>query len=213
LSRADVQPPPGLPEPLPEGERIVWQRSPAWRPYARRVFHFNKIALYFALLIAWIAGSAYAGSGELQDALRALGWAAPPAVGVLLVLGLLGWGYARTTTYTVTNKRIVIQSGLAFPASINLPFARIDSADLRTHADGTGDIELSLAGERVLYSMLWPNVRMLRVSKPRPVLRALTDPAEAAGSLGRALASDQQPATDPGGEARGRAEAERPATA
>lgn len=215
MSGADVQPPPGLPEPLPEGERILWQRSPAWRPYARRVFHVNKIALYFGILVAWIAGTAYAASGEPASALRSLAWAAPPAIGVLIVLALLGWLYARTTMYTVTDKRIVIQSGLAFPASINLPFGRIERADLKSHADGTGDIELSLTGERVLYSMLWPNVRMLRISRPRPVMRALEQPQDAATALGQALAGDQQAeCANPGAQTDGeRDRSRRPATA
>lgn len=209
MSENDLPSPHGLPEPLPEGERLLWQRSPAWRPYARRVFQFNRIAFYFVVLIAWIAGSAWAGSGDPSAALRAFAWAAPPAIGVLALLAILGWLYARTTVFTVTDRRVVIQSGLAFPASINLPFARIDSADLKTHSDGTGDIELSLNGERLLYSMLWPNLRMLRISRPRPVLRALPSPAEAAETLARALAAQHEAEgeaapsrRDPGSDAR-----------
>jgi hypothetical protein len=197
LSGSDLQPPPGLPEPLPDGERILWQRSPQWRPFTRRAFQFNKIALYFVLLVGWIVGSAFMDGGGLSAALRALSWSVPPSLGVLIVLGLLGWLYARTTIYTVTDKRIVVQSGLAFPASINLPYARICSADLSTHSDGTGDIELTLDGQRVLYSMLWPNVRLLRITRPRPVLRALGDPRSAAEALAQALSADQQSEAEP----------------
>jgi hypothetical protein len=192
LSSADVQPPPGLPEPLPDGERILWQRSPRWRPFARRVFHVNKLALYFAVLVAWIALAAAAGDGGLPAALRAMAWSLPPALAALAILGALGWMYARSTIFTVTDQRIVIQSGLAFPAAINLPFSQVERADLRTHADGTGDIELTLSGPRVLYSMLWPNLRMLRISQPSPLLRALERPQEAAEALAGALASHQQ---------------------
>ena len=43
----------GLPERLPATEHKLWQGSPAWWPVARRVFHWNKIALYFGLILAW----------------------------------------------------------------------------------------------------------------------------------------------------------------
>lgn len=203
-----------LPEPLPDGERILWQFSPAWRPYARRVFQLNKIAFYFALLLLWVSVSAVADSGRWSAVLGALSWSAPPALVVLAGLALIGWLYARSTTYTITTKRVVIQSGVAVPAAINLPFSRIESADLKIHSDGTGDIELSLSGERVLYSMLWPNVRMLRLKHPRPMLRALESPEHVADVLGRALTEDQAPESTAPNLARGQDESRRsPVTA
>jgi len=202
LSEADVRPPRGLPEALPDGERILWQRSPAWRPYARRVFQLYKAALYFGVLVAWVAISA-AGDGGADAALRSLAWTLPPALGVLAILALLGWLYARTTIYTVTDKRLVIQSGLAVPASINLPFSRVQSADLKAFADGTGDIELEITGDRVLYSMLWPNLRLFRLTRPKPVLRALTQPQQAAEMLGEALQLTQQAEARPSDPAHG----------
>ncbi|MGB0514392.1 MAG: photosynthetic complex putative assembly protein PuhB, partial [Wenzhouxiangellaceae bacterium] len=191
MSEVDLRAPKGLPEPLPEGERILWQRSPLWWPFARRVFQCNRIAFYFVLLLVWVAGSAYVGSGEFAAVLVSLSWSVPPALAVFGMLLLFGWLYARTTIYTVTSKRIVIQSGLAFPAMVNLPFARIESADLKTFADGSGDIELTLSGPRALYSMLWPNVRLLRIGRPRPMMRGIPEPRQAAEILGDALAREE----------------------
>jgi hypothetical protein len=193
LSELDVLPPRGLPDQLPEGERILWQRSPEWRPFARRVFQLYKAALYFALLIVWVAGAAWMDTGSAASAFQSLVWTVPPAIGVIAILALLGWAYARSTIYTVTNQRVVILSGLAIPASINLPFSRIQSAGLNRHADGSGDIELELTGDRVLYTMLWPNLRLFRITRPRPVLRGLSDPQQAADSLGQALSRAHQP--------------------
>ena len=45
----------GLPEKLPEGERILWQGAPDWQVIARRVFHVNKVAIYFALMLHSLA--------------------------------------------------------------------------------------------------------------------------------------------------------------
>jgi len=186
-----------LPEPLPEGEHIIWQHSPAWWPYSRRVFQVGKLGVYFLAIVAWVAGSAYVNDGEMLAVLRSLSWALPPAIGVLGVLALIAWFYARSTVYTITNRRIVIQSGLAVPSAVNLPFGKISSADLKTFGDATGDIELTMSGERLLYSMLWPNARLLRLKRPRPVLRALRQPDRVAEILGQALTADQQAAADP----------------
>ena len=177
-----------LPEPLPEGEHILWQRSPAWGPYARRVFQIDKIAVYFLILLAWVAGSAGLEQGAL-GALRAMSWAAPPALAVLGILALLAWLYARSTVYTITNRRVVIESGLAIPAAINLPFSRVERADMKSFRDGTGDVELTMSGPRILYSMLWPNLRLFRLKQPRPMLLALGNPRQVASLLGDALAA------------------------
>lgn len=192
MSEFDVEPIPGLPESLPEGERILCQQVPLWRSYARRVFQFNKIALYFALVIIWVAGSSYASGGTLSAALRPLAWVMPPTVGVLGLVALLGWLYARSTIYTLTNRRVVIRSGLALPSAVNLPFEQIDCADLKTYADGSGDIDLTLNGPRALYSMIWPNLRLLRLKQPVPVLRSLPEPHMVAELLGRTLAASDE---------------------
>ena len=43
----------GVPEPLPQGERLLWQGKPNWRSIARHTLHIDKIALYFAGLAVW----------------------------------------------------------------------------------------------------------------------------------------------------------------
>jgi len=43
----------GLPEPLPVGERLLWQGAPEVGPIALRAFHLRKVAIYFGLLLAW----------------------------------------------------------------------------------------------------------------------------------------------------------------
>ncbi len=41
------------------------------------------------------------------------------------LLHLLAWGSARTTIYTLTNRRIVMRIGMAVPKCINLPLTEI----------------------------------------------------------------------------------------
>jgi len=197
LSEIRIKPVKPLPEPLPEGERVLWQKSPAWKPYSRRVFQLDKIAIYFAVVVAWVAVSAYLESGGWSALLRSLTWSVPPALGVLLLLALGAWLYARTTVYTITTKRVIIQSGLVLPSAVNLPYSKVSSADMKTFSDETGDIELTMSGPRLLYSMLWPNLRLFQVKRPTPVMRSIEQPHKAADILGEALTADQPCETAP----------------
>lgn len=185
-----------LPGPLPEGERVLWQRSPSWQAYSKRVFHVSKFALYFLIVITWVAVSRSV-SGGVASGLSSLIWTVPLALIVVGMLGLMGWLYARTTVYTMTSKRLIIQSGLAFTTAVNLPFSKLDKADLRTFSDGTGDIELAMSGPRLLYSMVWPNTRLLKLKRPAPVLWGLPEPSRVADLLSDALSADNQPGETP----------------
>ena len=95
--------------------------SPNWRAFAVRVFHTRFVAGYFALLYrvepvrdrvgrrngphgSDVGRVAYAGRG------LALGF-----------LGVLAWLFARTTVYTLTNRRIAMRYGVALPMTINIP--------------------------------------------------------------------------------------------
>jgi len=41
---------PGLPEPLPATEKILWQGSPDWRLLGNEAFHLKTLSIYFALM-------------------------------------------------------------------------------------------------------------------------------------------------------------------
>jgi hypothetical protein len=180
----------GLPEKLPDGERVLWQGSPCWRSLLRRVFHARAIALYFAAIIVWTAVSSLIG-GEPAGAvaittLKLAGVALVP----LVLAALYCWGLQRSTVYTVTNRRVVMSFGLALPISVNLPFARIGGAGLKRHGDGVGDIPLQLLpSERMAYFMVWPHARPWRMARAEPMLRCIPDAEAAAGILARALAA------------------------
>ena len=47
----------GLPEPLPKGERMLWQGSPEWRILARDALHTRQLSIYFAVLLGWRGAS------------------------------------------------------------------------------------------------------------------------------------------------------------
>lgn len=184
-----LEPVPGLPGRLPEGETLLWQGRPAWRLLARRALHLRGIAAYFALLAVW-RGATIATDGGTTTEIVA-GAALLIALGAVPLgfLAFYAWIAARVTVYSITSRRVVLRVGVALPVTINLPFALIEAASLARQADGTGDIALRMAeGHRVSWIMLWPHLRPWRYAKPEPMLRALTDAEAAAQILGRALA-------------------------
>ncbi len=185
-----IRPLAGLPERLPEGERLLWQGAPDWRTLAVRGFHLRGWAIYFAALLAWyVVATLQAGTPPLEAAVatsRFLGLAVVP----LLLLVVYAWAVCRATTYTITNRRVVIRLGLALPMTINLPFSRIDNASFVAHGDGSGGVALELApGSKIAWFVLWPHARPWRMAKAQPMLRALPQVQGVAQLLARALAA------------------------
>lgn len=164
----------GLPEPLPAAERILWQGSPDIRAMAIHVFHIRKVAIYFGLLMAISGISDLSLGGSWASALKSMAWMAVlagVAVGLLAYLARLS---ARTTVYTITDRRLVMRVGIVLTLTFNLPFARIASADLRRLDDGIGEICLSLMdNDKIGLVHLWPHARPWHFSRPEPMLRCI----------------------------------------
>lgn len=190
MTEHDQEPVRGLPEMLPRGEVILWQGAPAWRLLARRAFHVRKVAVYFAVLLAWRIASGLAegrGAGELATAVLPLAALAAAGIGVLLALA---WASARTTLYTITNRRVVMRIGVAISMTINIPFRTIQSVALKETGQRSGDIALALDGdERIAYLHLWPHARPWHVARPQPALRGIPDVTEVGRTLSGALAT------------------------
>jgi hypothetical protein len=198
VTEYEGEPIPGLPGLLPPGERILWQGSPEWRVLARTAFHTRLIAGYFAALSALALAFSSAETGYSGVVMTAtLG-----AVGVAL-LHLLAYASARTTIYTLTNRRIVLRIGVAVPKCVNLPLPSIASVDLATRADGTGDLPLTLIGAPKLgYLALWPHARAWRINRPQPTLRSVPDAAGVAAAIARACLAAAPEARTAGPESR-----------
>ncbi len=195
MGEHDYEPTPGLPGRLPEGEHVLWQGAPDWQSLAIRAFHARKVAIYCLVLMAWhFYGRLYDGY-SVGMALNALLVPALLTIAVTALLAGLGWLSARTTVYTITNRRIVLRAGIALPMSINIPFKSLAEGNLKLHRDGTGDIVLKIAGnDRIAYLHLWPHVRRWRFRRPEPMLRCIPQPLLAAEVLGRAITPAVPPA-------------------
>ncbi|MCA3572713.1 MAG: PH domain-containing protein [Aestuariivirga sp.] len=185
----DFEPVRGLPQLLPRGERMLWQGAPRWQDLAVHAFHARKVVWYFAALAAAQAAFGYADGETLLEAVRPFQWLVPMGlVAAALLTGVAALS-ARTTVYTITNKRLVMRIGMALPVTINLPFSKIDGASLRLFANGSGDIPLKVnAKERVAYLLLWPHARPFHFAQPQPCLRCIADADRVAGLMASARA-------------------------
>lgn len=173
---------------LEPDERILWQGRPEVSALCRHLLKVRWIAAYLAgllawklVLIVWIRGIR---SQEVLDA------------GTLLVQGALlmgivayfAWAMARSTTYTLTDLRLVIRHGIALPGTVDIPLRALRSVAVRVRTDGTGDVAFTVRdGGGIAYSKLWPHVKGFDLTRPVPMLRGLRDAAVLGTRLARQL--------------------------
>lgn len=168
----------------PQGdERVLWEGKPDLPTLARTAFHTRAVAIYFLLLMVTAV------------ALGSIGGAVLTAAAGLATLGLLysfAWLAARSSTYILTDRRLILNIGMAIEKSVNLPLKMIGAAHLSDRGGGVGDIAIEpLEGHGLGYAILWPHARPLRIAKPQPMLRAIPRVAEVAAKLAAATAEHE----------------------
>ena len=180
-----VEPIRGLPEMLPEGEEILWQGAPGWTALARDAFKTYWIAGYFAAMAGWSVLNTGA-NGAATDYRAAVPFLVMGGV-ALFLLYVVAYVQAKTTVYTITNRRVAMRIGAALTVTLNLPYKWIGSAELALRKNGTGTIALNLSGStKFSYLVCWPHVRPWHITKPQPALRAIPDSHRVAGILAEA---------------------------
>jgi hypothetical protein len=186
----DLEPVRGLPARLPPGEALLWQGTPDWRSLAVRALHVRKVAVYFAVLAAWAGASAWSDGGTAGAALVAAGTQIALGTAAIAMLAGIAWFAARATVYSITSERLVVRFGIALPMTVNLPYKSVESAMLRKHADGTGDLPLVLApGQKVSYLLMWPHVRPWQYKRVQPMIRCVREPDQVAAVLARSMSA------------------------
>ena len=173
----------GVEEPLPPGEVLLWEGRPEAGALATHGFKAGWIAGYFAVLA--VLGALVGDSGT---AVARVTWLV--ILGAVATAMVWGWAWlvARESVYAVTDRRIVMRIGVAFPSVVNLPFSLIEEAQLRRYRDGSGDVAFELRGDdRIGYVFLWPHTRPWRVRKPQPMLRGLAEVAPVAETVQKAI--------------------------
>ena len=188
---------------LPEGsevvakdETVLWEGRPLVSGLVRQLFHIRAVMGYFFVLAAWNLASTHADGFRANAALLSAAWVIMPAVVGAAVIYAMAWVFVLTTHYTITDKRVIMQIGIAVPIALTLPLRQITGADIKLYADGSGDIPLALGEQKLAYLLVWPHVRPWRFKAAEPMLRSVPDAREVAAVLSRALLT-----VSPSGEA------------
>ncbi len=135
---------PGLPEPLPAGEKLLWQGAPDWFRLALHAFHVRKIAVYFLIML--VIQLTYLTDSDASSREITVSIVKSFLTGLLAIAMLSGvaWLSCKTTMYTITDKRLVMRIGIVLTLTFNLPFKRIAAASIKNMNGAVGDIALSL---------------------------------------------------------------------
>lgn len=176
----------GLPEALPEGEHILWQGAPNALRLAKDAWKLNWVLGYFVALAVYRVGI----SSTVVPFNEAMGHGIPFLIAGIAA-ALLLWGLAavqaRSTVYTLTNKRACMRIGAALTMTLNLPYVCIGNAGLATRKSGLGTISFEMIGDaRISYMMTWPHARPWHLSKAQPAFRAIPDAARVAAIFAEA---------------------------
>lgn len=180
-----IEPVRGLPERPPEGEEILWQGRPDIWALTKSALSFWWVMGYFAFLALW----RFVAAVDIMPVGQAVGISVPFLVLAAIVGSLLfltAFVQARATVYTITNRRVAMRVGAALTVTLNLPYTKIERADLDLRSDGSGTIALTTMGDvQFAYLVLWPHVRPWRFPA-RPALRCIPDAERVAGILAEA---------------------------
>jgi hypothetical protein len=182
----------GAPNPVanPAPERVLWQGRPTWRAILRHVFHLRALSLYFVLILLWQIYSAVTAGQPGQLLMASTAAFTSLALLCLAILALMAWLIWRTTSYLITDRRVVMRFGVAIPATLDVPLNLVQNASVKIHPDGTGDIALALpADQRIAPLLLWPHVKPWQLNKPEPMLRGIDNPERVASIFASALAA------------------------
>jgi Bacterial PH domain len=180
--------PDGLPDHLPQGEQLIWQGKPDWQRLAINAFHVRKVAAYFAILIVGQGVLRNVNGATLAEAFNAVPVLSGLGIAACAILVALAYISAKTTRYTLTNKRVLMKVGIALPAIINVPFRKIDGVSFANTGQGCGTIVFKTAGEtRLAYLLLWPHAKPWHITKPQPAFRDIPEVEAVASRLAFAL--------------------------
>jgi Bacterial PH domain len=168
--------PEGLPDHLPEGERLVWQGRPDWFRLAINAFQVRKVAIYFGIIILGQGAYKLFHGATPFEAVQSVPIIASLGAAACSMLLVLAYASAKTSHYTLTNKRAMMKVGLALPVIINIPFRQVDGVAFAATGKTHGNICFKTSGEtRLAYLMLWPHCKPWHMAKPQPSFRAIPD--------------------------------------
>jgi hypothetical protein len=170
----------GLPEALPKDEHILWQGAPDPMRLAIEAWKMHWIIGYFVFLAIWRIGVSSASVPFTTALSHAVPFIVLPVIACLVVYGM-ATVQARSTVYTLTNKRAAMRIGAALTMTLNLPYVCIGNAAVQKRKDGNGTLSFEMIDDtRISYLMTWPHTRPWALSRAQPSFRCIANVAEVA---------------------------------
>jgi len=177
----------GVNEALPAGEKVLWEGSPDARALARHLFFVRPITVYLSAMVLWWVAVNVSQAGTTSFWVT-LATQLLLSGGVVVSALLFARAIAKGTTYAITDRRLVLNFGVIFPLTINLPLRYVQAASARQFSDKTGQIAVQLTTkEKLAWIVLFPHVRPSTINNPEPLLRGLTDPVKVGEILREAV--------------------------
>jgi hypothetical protein len=187
--KTEAPPPSDVLSSIPEGENIIWSGKPDFKSITLRAFGLKYLLFY--LLISFVFFSIR--SGIIVEPIKLITSFVPYLLsGILIccIVSLFSYFQVRNTVYVVTDKRVVIKTGVALIFMLNVPFEKISEINRQILGDGSGNISFKLiSGKRVPFFASWPSVRPWYFSNPEPTFRYVADADLVATDISRAAAS------------------------
>ena len=164
----------GMPEALPEGERIIWQGRPSALALAINAFRMRWIIAYFAVMTIFrLANASTNGAGTSEMTGILVSSIVFALIAAVLVYGL-SFAMSRAAVFTITDHRVIFRYGAAIRKHVNIPFSQIKGASLTRKSARIGDIALELSQPgKPPYLHLWPFARPFKYGKPQPMMRGI----------------------------------------
>ena len=175
-------------------ERVLWEGRPTWPSILRHVFHLRALTLYFVAVVIWQIVDAMSAGEPANNLMASTVGFAGLALGCLAILSMMAWLIWRTTTYLITDRRVILRFGVALPATLDVPLNLVQNASVTVHSDGTGDIAFELPkDQRIAPLLLWPHLKPWQLTKPEPMLRGIDNPEQVAELFASALSAHSSP--------------------
>ena len=163
---------------IPPSEKILWIGKPDWKSLAYHAF-FLKYLLIYLLLAAVYSVSVY--GKDIDLGLFFVSFTPYLLSGVLAgsVISFIAFLQSKNTVYVLTEKRIIIRSGIALIFLLNAPLKNIESIDRQFLRNGCGNISFSTTSKkRIPFLSCWPSVRPWSFISPKPAFRSVPEISE-----------------------------------
>jgi len=182
-----------LPSALPKNEKILWQGTPHFWTLAKNLFWIRAVMVYFLVLIVMGFIEGYQEGQSNQQMLMSFALMVLMSILGTGMLAFLAFCTARTTVYTITNRRVVMRIGVVLTKTFNLPLTKIESADIVSQKNQIGNIAIQVeSSTKIAFFHLWPHARPWRLQHPEPMLLGLESVDEVSTILTQAWSEANQ---------------------